>query len=153
MLATVKPVNMTAMADAFAIGRDKAGRHNRPDAEEGTMGKRGEYSRGHEETIARRQGTGSVAGNENGHQGEQHGFARPAGGQHRQYGSADDDAECISGDQKARRSDRYAEIGTDLQQQSHDDEFRDADAEGTGCQGIESQRHVLSHKVDVRDRR
>ena len=54
---------------------------------------------------------------------------------------ADDDAQRVAGNEQACGGDRDAEIGADVEQQAHDDEFGDADAEGAGGEGIESKRH------------
>ena len=95
-------------------------------------------------------GTGEIAEGEDDHEREQHILARPAAGERGQQRRADHDAQRIAGNEQARRRDRDAEIGADLQQQAHDDEFRDADAEGTGRQGIKRQRHGLSRKAEFR---
>ena len=54
------------------------------------------------------------------------------------------DAHGIARDQRARRGDGDMKILTDLGQQAHDDEFRGANAKGTGGQG---QRAGVLHHV------
>lgn len=54
---------------------------------------------------------------------------------------ADGDAEHVTGNQQAGGGDGDTQFTADLQEKAHDDKFRDADAEGSGRQGVERQRH------------
>jgi hypothetical protein len=61
----------------------------------------------------------------------------------RQDRRADKHSERIAGDQEARRGDRDLHVGGDLQQETHDEEFCGADAEGTGGERKDGGRHAL----------
>ncbi len=71
-----------------------------------------------------------IADDEQSRQADQHRLARQVRRGHGDDRSAEDDAERIAGDQQTGRWNGHAEVGGDLRQQSHDDEFGGADAEG-----------------------
>jgi hypothetical protein len=98
----------------------------------------------HQPFVARGQGASQVAQREDGHQREQHGLARQLAGGDRQQRRADSHAERIARDQQSGSGDGHMEVGGNLQQQAHDDEFGGADTKGTGGEGEEGDRHALN---------
>lgn len=48
---------------------------------------------------------------------------------------------------------RPGKIAAVLQQETHAGEVGNADAEGTGRQSVESERHVLSRNFEIQDER
>ena len=101
----------------------------------------GEHARRHQSPVIRRERAGEIADGEDGHQHQQRGLSRPPRGGDGHDRRADHNAEGITGNQQARSGDRDAEIGADLDQQAHDDEFSDADSEGAGGERIECEWH------------
>ncbi len=124
-----------------ALGRHQAGGDHRADAEEGAVGEGGQHPRGHQRGVVRCQGTGQVAEGEDHHQPQQRAALRPARGEGGEQRRAEHHAQGVAGDQQAGSGDRHAEVLADLQQQSHDHEFGNADAKGTGGQGIQGNGH------------
>ena len=123
------------------VGGDEAGGDDRADAEEGGMRESGQHARRHQRPVVGRQGTGEIAEREDDHEREQQGLARQAAGERAEQRRADHHAKGVAGDEKAGGRDRNAEIGADVEQQAHDDEFSDTDTEGTGGECIESDGH------------
>lgn len=126
------------------VARHQAGCNDRADAEEGAVAEGGEDARGRQHPIIGRDGAEEIADDEQGRQPDQHWLARQMRGGQRDHRRAEDDAQCIAGDQKASRRDRNAEIGGDLRQQAHDDEFGGADAEGRNGKRKDRQGHGAS---------
>ena len=123
------------------VGGHEARRHNGADTEKGAMRERRQHAGCHQRRVIRRDGTGEITEGEDDHEREKHRLARPAACESGEQRRTDHDAERVAGNEQARRRDRDAEIGAHLKQQAHDDEFGDADAEGTGRQRIKSKRH------------
>ncbi len=123
------------------VGRNEAGRDNRADAEEGAVGECGQHPRRHQRPVVRRKRARRVADGEDRHQHQQRGFARPAAGGDGHDRRTEHDTEGVTGNQKARCGDRNAEIGADLDQQAHDDEFSDADSKGAGGERVKCEWH------------
>ena len=56
-------------------------------------------------------------------------------------GYDDDHAQRVAGNQQSGSRKADAQIGADLQQQTHDDKFGNADAEGTDHESVERAGH------------
>ena len=114
------------------VRRHQVGGHHGTDAEEGAVGERGQHPSGHQEAIAWGECTGGVAQGKYHHQAQQHPLARPVVGHGGEQRCSDDDAQRVARDQPAGCLDGDTQIGTDVEQQAHDDEFGHANAKGTG---------------------
>jgi hypothetical protein len=130
-------------------GRDRA------DAEERAVGERGDDPGRDDGLVGGRDRRQGVAHDEHHHERHEvltRGEPDPERGQH---GRADDDAECVCGDQHAHRGHGDPEAVGDLGQHAHDHELRGADAEGADGQGEKCTRHeaVLQRKRVGRGKR
>ncbi|MCY1306398.1 hypothetical protein D9M70_562580 [compost metagenome] len=105
------------------------------------MGEGGQHPRGHQRGVVRRKGAGEVAEGEDHHQPQQRAALGPARGQRGEQRGAEHHAKGVAGDQQAGGGNGYAEVLADLQQQSHDHEFGQADAKGSGGQGVQGNGH------------
>src|SRR5690606_13807554 len=123
------------------VRRYEVCRNDGGDAEEGRMAERRDDARRDQKLIAGRQRAKEIAGDEDGHQGEERGLTPPSIGQDRHDGRADNDARSIGGDDHAGTRDGDAEIGGDVGQQAHDDELGGADAERRGGKGKKGKHH------------
>jgi hypothetical protein len=123
----------------LALGRDQAGGDDGAHAKEGAVRQRGDHARRHQAAVVRRQRAGQVAQREDGHQRQQHGFARQLARGQRQHRRAHRHAQRVAGNQQPGRSDGDAQVGGDLHQQAHDDELGRAYAEGADGEGQQAQ--------------
>ena len=126
------------------FGRHQARGHHGADAKEGAVREGGEHARAHQPAVARRQRGGGVAGDEDEHQRHQQLLARPVARGDGQQRRAQHHAHRVARDERAGGRDADAQIGPDLREQAHDDEFGGADAKGTGRQRQQGKRHGSS---------
>ena len=129
------------MAVAFLSGATRLVATTEPTPKNVPCAERGQQASGHQQFVGRRQRAGEIAHREDGHQADQHGFAGPAAGQRGEKRRPDDDAERVTRNQQAGHGDGDVEIPAEIDEQAHDDEFGNANPEGAGGKGIESERH------------
>ena len=140
-LASVRPVNISAMACARRFGATSPGGHHRADTEERAVAERRDDARGHQHRVARRDRAQQIADDEHADQAHQRLLARHVGDRDRDDRRADRDAERIGRHQHAGSRDRYGEIARDIGQQPHDHELGGTDSKRGNGKGKQGQRH------------
>ena len=109
-LATVRPVNIMAMAPAFFSGATSSAATTDADAEEGAVREGGDDPPDEHDAEGRGERGEHVAGDEQAHQQHQHALAGDPGAEHGHQRSAEDHAEGVAGDQESRGGDRDLEV-------------------------------------------
>ena len=128
------------------VGRNEAGRDDRPDTEHGAMREGRENARDEKEHIVWRDGGKEVADDKYADRQQEDALPRHLAGRDREDRRADHHAERIGRDDLARERDRDRKIARDIRQQSHHHELGRADAERTHRERQDRYRNSAPHR-------
>ncbi|MCY1430137.1 hypothetical protein D9M71_460770 [compost metagenome] len=133
---------------SLAVGRHQTGGDHRTDAEEGAVAERGDHPGEHQQAVVGGHRAEEIADDEDAHQHQQGAFARQPCGKQRHDRRAERHAEGIAADQPAGAGNGHAEIGGNIGQQPHDDEFRGADGKRGQSEDEKRSGHAPAPEVE-----